>query len=563
MKYKFGSNVAVIIAIIIVFNLFFNAQANSNLLIEQQQEEELEYTGEIPNSTLPIHFWRSLLEINDSHVFPMASLGEKGSFAGLGVAWITWSIQIEDKLVPAFAIFNRGRINEFTLLEKFYDTIYWNSVQNNLFLIGVTETETDFYQYSTEGRPFKFTLDFPSSQHEMFMTSTKFEISLLIEDTPFVVKVVGLSTILEETEDIQISSFPGIGGLYLLENQSIEVRTDKLESVIPGNFTVGSKLGHFLLNPAIYDLSLQKVWVTGNFTFSLDLPSNTINIFELGLSSSVVQTLNNSFYEYTPNGWHLITQIDLEYEVQDFSIVDIGLYFGTTVENGLEIIPAGDDADGDFIPDIMEDYFFSLPENNDSDSDTIPDGVEISFGTDPNIDDRLFDTDQDGIVNIEEYNDNLDPGNADSDFGGANDGWEKLYGFSPHNPIDDHFDNDSDGLENSIESLWNTNPFEKDTDKDKMPDAWEVQYQLDPLDPNNADLDFDNDGRTNYQEFQLNSDPLIPDPPAVFEGLYYWIFGLLILLLPVSYYYWQNYIKEDKSQIDQFEQLVDEEEIIN
>ena len=136
-----------------------------------------------------------------------------------------------------------------------------------------------------------------------------------------------------------------------------------------------------------------------------------------------------------------------------------------------------------------------------------------------------------------------------------------MYGFNPHNPIDDQFDNDSDGLINSIESLWNTNPFEKDTDKDKMPDAWEVQYQLDPLDPNNADLDFDNDGRSNYKEFQLKSDPLIPDPPAIFEGLYYWIFGLFVTLLPVSYYYWQNYMNEDEYQIDKLEQLVDEEKV--
>ncbi|MFV2014788.1 MAG: hypothetical protein ACC656_05135, partial [Candidatus Heimdallarchaeota archaeon] len=554
----------IIIILILVLNLFFLSYASSNLIIEQLEEDDMEYTGEIPNSTLPINFWRNILPINDSNVFPMASLGEKGSFSGLGVAWITWSIQIEDKFLPAFAIFRRGQITEFTLLEKFYDNIYWNSAKTNLFLIGSTDTETDFYQYSTKGDPFKFTLNFPSNDHQMLITSTKFEISLLLNDsTPFVVKVVGLNTLFEETEDVQIASFSGIGGLYRLKNQSLELRTDKFELVIPGNFTNESKLGHFLLNPAVYDLSLQKVWVTGNFTFTLDLPKNSVKVFEFGLSSSVVQTLNNSFYELTPNGWQLITRIDSKFEVQDFSIVDISLYFGTIVDRGLKIFPAGNDADNDFIPDRMEDYFFSLPENNDSDGDSIPDAVEIAYGTNPILDDRLFDTDQDGISNIVEYNNNLDPGNPDSDFGGAIDGWETFYEFNPLNPLDDQFDNDSDGLKNSVESLWNTNPFEKDTDKDKMPDGWEVQYQLDPIDGNNANLDFDNDGRSNYQEFQLKSDPLIPDPPAVFEGLYYWIVGLLLVFLPLSYYIWQYYIKDEEYQTENLRKSIDDEEVLN
>ncbi len=544
------------IELIIISSLFITSNQTFSTA-DSVDTAEIVYEGGSLNSSLPLHFWRadeSLLPINESHVFPMASLGEGGSFANLGVAWITWTIQINDEFLAAFAIYDKGKVTQFTLLEKYYDHIYWNAVKDNLLLIGTTEKETDFYLYFADETPLKYTLDYPSNSHQLFITKEKIEIFLNWNNTdPYVMKIKddGFFPIPEfiGVDEIQISSFPGIGGLFILKNDSIELRIDNLNQVIPPIFTNQSLLGHYLLTPAVFDLSINKGWRYGNSTL-IDLPENTINFFELGLSSSIIQTMNNSFYEYTPFGWNLVADVSSDISIQDFSIIDLGLYYGTVIKEGLQIYVAGGDSDGDFIPDIMEDYFFTLPENSDSDSDSIPDAIEVSFGTNPNVDDRLFDTDNDGIINILEYNMVLDPGNADSDFGGAIDGWEVKYQFNPLDPIDDGYDNDSDGLENSIESLWWTDPFNPDTDNDKLPDSWEVQYLLDPLNPQNSKEDFDNDGRSNYQEFLLKSDPLIADPPAIFEGLILWMILLFVLITPGSYYVWQNYLKDEEETLD-------------
>jgi hypothetical protein len=550
---------------ILIINILFTPTISAELLINQTENIDLEYEGEIINSSLPIHFWRDAsYPINDSHIYPMLSIKENGNFEGLGISWITWTIQVGDQFLGAWAIFDRGQYLRFTVVEKFYDRVSWASADTNLFLFGSTSTDTDFYWYSTERSDFSFSLEFPTSNHQMYFTSSNIEISLLRNNTiPLVYKIVGFSTTLIETDEVLFSSFPGIGGLYTIEeNASILLRTDRVETVAPIEFTNQSQLGHFLLSPAIYDVSIQKAWVYTAIPFSLDLPNDTIKIFDLGLSSSVIQTQNNSFYEYTPSGWTLITMVNPKLQIQDFSVVDIGLYFGTIFQDGLQLLVVGRDSDKDFIPDTMEDYYFTLPENNDSDHDTIPDAIEISYGTNPIIDDRLFDTDGDGVENIVEYNIGIDPGNPDSDFGGAFDGWEINYGFNPLDPSDDGLDNDGDGLENADESESGTNPYLKDTDGDGMPDKWEVDNQLDPLDPHDADFDYDGDGRSNYQEFRLRSDPLIPDPSGVFEGLYIWIVLFLILAIPGSYKIWQNYITEEKDELELLEKSLDDEELI-
>ncbi|OLS27793.1 MAG: hypothetical protein HeimC2_09870 [Candidatus Heimdallarchaeota archaeon LC_2] len=565
MRNKLFTPKIIIIEIIIISNLFFSA----NLIISSADisvdYEEIVYEGGALNSSLPLHFWRAdenLFPISDSNIFPMASLGKGGSFANLGVAWITWTIKIQDKFIAAWAIYDKGQVVQFTLLEKFYNNIYWNSVQDSLILIGSTDTETDFYLYFANDDPLKYTMDAPSNSHQVFITVDKIEVYLNWNNTdPFIMKIMDegilLLPVFQSVDEVQISSLPGLGGLFILANNSIELRIDNYNKVLPSSFTNKSRLGHYLLTPTVFDLSINKMWVLGDLSTLIDLPSDTTDFYEIGLSSSIIQTQNNSFYEYTPFGWNLITRIDPDIIIQDFSIVDLDLYFGTVVDDGLQIYVAGGDSDGDFIPDVMEDYFYTLPQNIDSDSDTIPDALEISFGTDPNVDDRLLDIDNDGISNILEYNMKLDPGNADSDFGGAIDGWEIKYEFNPLDPFDDGLDNDNDGLENSIESLWGTNPFNPDSDGDKLPDSWEVQYNLDPLDSQNAQYDFDNDGRSNYQEFLLKSDPLIADPPSIFEGLLIWMIILFLIITPGSYYVWQNYLKDEdeKSTVSVLERI--------
>lgn len=544
--------------VIIISSLFIT----SNLIIssaDTHDKEEILYEGGPLNSSLLLHFWRAdenKRPISESHVFPMASLGEGGSFANLGMAWITWTIKIENQFLAAFAIYDKGEVSPITLIQKYYDDIYWNAVQDNLLLIGTTDSETDFYLYLSNGNRLTQTFDTPSDSHQVFITQSKIEVFFNWNKTePFVMKIKddGFLTVplIEGVEDVQISSLPGMGGLFILkENNSIELRISNLNQVIPSNFTNNALLGHYLLTPTVFDLSINKAWELGNSNL-IELPENSTKFFKLGLSSSIIQTLNNSFYEYTPFGWNLVANVPPDINIQDFSIIDLDLYFGTVVKDGLQIYVAGGDSDGDFIPDMMEDYFFTLPQNKDSDSDSIPDALEISFGTDPIFDDRVLDTDNDGITNIVEYNMKLDPGNADSDFGGAIDGWELKYGFNAFDATDDGYDNDSDGLENSIESLWGTNPFKTDTDNDKMPDLWEIENKLDPLNPLNSNQDFDNDGRSNYQEFLLNSDPLVADPPAIFEGLIIWIILLFVLISPGSYHVWKNYLKDEEEVSDE------------
>ena len=64
----------------------------------------------------------------------------------------------------------------------------------------------------------------------------------------------------------------------------------------------------------------------------------------------------------------------------------------------------GDDADGDGIPDLVEQQDGTNPNSNDSDGDGLSDAAEFAFGTDPND----IDTDKDGIKDGAElkYNNN-------------------------------------------------------------------------------------------------------------------------------------------------------------
>ncbi len=494
---------------------------------------------EITSKQIPISFWRSnskIFPIVESHVFPMVSFGANGMISNLGKAWITWTIQIEDKKIAAWAIYDRGKVTNFTLVDGYYDEIYWNSVQQELFIITSTKTETQFFWHSTANKPLVsyYSMGFNSTNHNILVSENKFLIFLYQNGSiPTNIEITGFFPELTITQEILISSGLGMG-LFQLADNSIELRTDFERIIIPDGFTNHSIVGHSMLEPAVYDPYSGKVWINNILNEVTDLPNNSVSIFPYGLKSSIVLTTSNELYELSPNGWEIIDTINPKYIINDYALIDIDLYVGTNPENGLRLFVSGLDVDGDFIPDTMEDYYFTLPESTDSDNDSIPDGLEIAFGTDPLFDDRLLDYDEDKLNNINEFIAKTDPKNQDSDYGGAIDGWEITYELDPLDPEDDLLDFDRDGVPNNLESIWDSDPRDNDTDDDDMPDGWEIKYKLDPTDGKNAILDPDADGKSNLQEYLKGTDPLVPEPRKIFEGLYWWFTILFAIFAPLT-----------------------------
>ncbi|MHA2248747.1 MAG: hypothetical protein ACXAD7_00225 [Candidatus Kariarchaeaceae archaeon] len=496
-----------------------------------------------------INFWRAnpkIYPIIESHIFPIASLGADGSLANLGTAWITWTIEIQNKKIAAWAIFDKGAVRNYTLLDGYYDEVYWHWAQQELFLITSHNRRTDFYWYSTGEKPLidHYSMQFNSTNHNMLVSETDFLVFLYQNGTtPTNIRIEGFSPSITVTNETLISSNLGMG-LFQLPDQSIELRTSSGNSIIPSEFSNRSVIGHSMLNPTVFDINSSKVWSQINPDLIDDLPEDAETIYPLGLRSSIVRTTSNTLFEYSLLGWEEIATYNSSIDIQDYSIIDIDLYMGTTVGKGLLLLTSGKDEDADYIPDTMEDYYTTFPENPDSDNDKIPDGLEIAFGTNPLFDDLYYDYDGDGLNNLEEYQSGTDPNYHDSDYGGAIDGWEVKYKFDPLNASDDLFDNDDDGVSNRVESLWDSNPNSTDSDSDGMPDGWEIKYQLDPTDPLNADIDYDDDGWSNYEEFKRNSDPLIPDPRSLFDGLLFWFFTAFIGIIPVTILIWKKVIPE-------------------
>ena len=216
---------------------------------------------------------------------------------------------------------------------------------------------------------------------------------------------------------------------------------------------------------------------------------------------------------------------DLDFDGDGFSNL-VEFHFGTSIflvdsdadgladntELSLGSDPNLSDTDGDGLTDRNETDptldFDGDGTNNildaDADNDGLQDGVEVTLGlshldtdSDDNgtLDDQE-DNDSDDLVNIDEVTANTDPGNADTDGDGINDGEEVVEG--------------ADGFI--------TNPLLADTDGDGMFDGFETQFGLNPL-VDDATGDLDSDGISNLDEFLAGTDPTNPDtvPPTVFE----------------------------------------------
>jgi len=147
--------------------------------------------------------------------------------------------------------------------------------------------------------------------------------------------------------------------------------------------------------------------------------------------------------------------------------------------------------------------------DQDSDGDGLPDEWEATYGLDP-FDDGSTDVsngadgdpDSDGLINLDEYQNNSDPNDADSDDDGLTDGDEV--------------------------NTQGTDPLDEDSDGDGMPDGWEVAMELEPL-VDDAAEDPDADGLANIEEYQAGTNPHVdnactaPDPPSgvsATDGLY-------------------------------------------
>ena len=94
------------------------------------------------------------------------------------------------------------------------------------------------------------------------------------------------------------------------------------------------------------------------------------------------------------------------------------------------------------------------PANGDSDGDGMPDYWEELYGLNLLLDDSLFDPDSDGLNNLNEFTHKSNPGLADTDEDGLNDGAEvNTHGTDPSNP-----DPDGDGFTDAEELADGTDP---------------------------------------------------------------------------------------------------------
>jgi hypothetical protein len=130
---------------------------------------------------------------------------------------------------------------------------------------------------------------------------------------------------------------------------------------------------------------------------------------------------------------------------------------------------AGTDGDGDGLNACEEQVYGTDPGKADTDADGLDDGTEVkTTHTDPN----KADTDGDGLDDGTEVNTtHTDPNKADTDGDGLDDGEEKSLGTDPKKA-----DTDGDGLNDGLEVESETNPLEPDSDGDGLLDGGDVEF---------------------------------------------------------------------------------------
>ena len=145
--------------------------------------------------------------------------------------------------------------------------------------------------------------------------------------------------------------------------------------------------------------------------------------------------------------------------------------------------------------------------NPDSDGDGYADGFEVSQGRSPldpydhpetdflsgsralsawgePMQQGLKDSDDDGLPDLFEKEIGSNPGAADTDRDGGDDGIELLNGTDPLTSEQfNQEDSDGDSLFDEAENRLGTNPRSADSDLDRLSDPLELLYQCDPLNP--------------------------------------------------------------------------------
>jgi hypothetical protein len=158
------------------------------------------------------------------------------------------------------------------------------------------------------------------------------------------------------------------------------------------------------------------------------------------------------------------------------------------------------DRDGDGVDDLHDDFPNDPSESADSDGDGLGDNLEESMGTDP----FSRDTDGDGLSDSWEVyrsDQGYDPTSADTDGDGLSDRDEYYNHTEPDNP-----DTDNDGI-NDYEDDFARDPSETtDSDNDGLGDNYEIENGTDPL-----DYDSDDDGMSDRSEVSAGTDPLNSD----------------------------------------------------
>jgi len=183
------------------------------------------------------------------------------------------------------------------------------------------------------------------------------------------------------------------------------------------------------------------------------------------------------------------------------------------------------DADGDQIPDSLEEIYFNSMDvmdlNADTDGDGLTDGEELIMGTDL----LSSDSDGDGMSDVEEIAAGTSAVLIDSDADGLTDAQEAELGTSSATS-----DSDGDGFSDYIEIKYgddlsgalDASVVIQDDDGDGAPDAWEEEFKMEEVDyaaPQYiAELDVeimlpmqtrdtDGDGVTDWVEMNRGTDP--------------------------------------------------------
>jgi hypothetical protein len=147
-----------------------------------------------------------------------------------------------------------------------------------------------------------------------------------------------------------------------------------------------------------------------------------------------------------------------------------------------------DDADGDGLPDSMDNNFYAL-----------------SIGRSWRSEQFFADTDGDCFddnFEVMHYDDGFRPDVKDG------------RGCDPMSPLTLNCacrDTDGDGLSQYAEDYLHTRQTVVDSDGDGVPDGMEARYGLDPLVPQANGLDTDGDGNSDLAEFRADSNPIHRD----------------------------------------------------